>query len=655
MSLLDDVSIVVTPNGYKAGELYAVVPVPTEGAELVTNGDFSNGLSDWIVDDGTSWTNVNNTAFCDGNNGLIKQGFTSVLNKRYKVTFDVVNVGGGELGVRIGSGTYAWNNYPSGSYVKYLVSGSSTSEGILFYATGSWTGSIDNVTVKEYTAADMDVTRATAATRVDENGLVNYAEILGSELVNDGNFDSGITWSTPSGWEIIDGKLKGTNVNAISTTQGGYVFVNKTFKVTYTLSGYVQGYVRIYLGGSQPTTNRGANGTYTETLSISASANTTLYIQGISNFTGSIDNVSIKEVTRDNVPRIDYTGGGCPHILAEPQRTNLVTYSESFGSGKYFDTYNEANEVSSNNTSPSGIENATQIISTGQGKLYAFISLPANTTYSFSFYAKNVDATEVKSRILASGGSGGSNLTPVSYISQLSTTEWTKITHIFTTNSTAVQYYVFISHALSIGGNIQIWGAQLELGSFPTSLIPTSGSTVTRNQDQFTRDGIGSLINSTEGVLFVEMAALSDDSTNRQLTLSDGSDTNRIVLKYDNQSNIIQSFNRVSGVETASLSATVSDITQFSKIAIKYKLNDYAMWIDGVEVDTDNSSTTFPSSTLNKLSFGTSSSLFAKVKQLQVYKTALTDEQLIQLTGESGTDFYESYAEMAAALNYTIQ
>ena len=26
MSLLDDVSIVVTPNGYKAGELYAVIP-----------------------------------------------------------------------------------------------------------------------------------------------------------------------------------------------------------------------------------------------------------------------------------------------------------------------------------------------------------------------------------------------------------------------------------------------------------------------------------------------------------------------------------------------------------------------------------------------------------------------------------------------------
>mgnify|MGYP003989768079 CR=1 FL=1 len=49
------------------------------------------------------------------------------------------------------------------------------------------------------------------------------------------------------------------------------------------------------------------------------------------------------------------------------------------------------------------------------------------------------------------------------------------------------------------------------------------------------------------------------------------------------------------------------------------------------------------------------SNFYGKVKQLQVYDTALTDEQLLQLTGTSGTDFYESYAEMASALTYTIQ
>jgi hypothetical protein len=36
-------------------------------------------------------------------------------------------------------------------------------------------------------------------------------------------------------------------------------------------------------------------------------------------------------VVGSNVPRIDYTGGGCGKLLLEPQRTNLVTlYSEQF-------------------------------------------------------------------------------------------------------------------------------------------------------------------------------------------------------------------------------------------------------------------------------------------------------------------------------------
>jgi hypothetical protein len=69
--------------------------------------------------------------------------------------------------------------------------------------------------------------------------------------------------------------------------------------------------------------------------------------------------------------------------------------------------------------------------------------------------------------------------------------------------------------AISVEDSFSLGRTSLEQGSYATSYIPTSGSTVTRNQDIFTRDGIGSLINSTEGVLFVEMAALSDDLTYR--------------------------------------------------------------------------------------------------------------------------------------------
>ena len=60
---------------------------------------------------------------------------------------------------------------------------------------------------------------------------------------------------------------------------------------------------------------------------------------------------------------------------------------------------------------------------------------------------------------------------------------------------------------------------------------------------------------------------------------------------------------------------------------------------------------------LNTLSldWGGINNFYGKVKQLQVYDTALTDMQLIQLTGTAGTDFYESYSEMAESLTYTIQ
>ena len=79
----------------------------------------------------------------------------------------------------------------------------------------------------------------------------------------------------------------------------------------------------------------------------------------------------------------------------------------------------------------------------------------------------------------------------------------------------------------------------------------------------------------------------------------------------------------------------LTDATSFNKIAFKYKENDFALWVNGVEVGTDTSGITFTSSTLNKLSFDRgdgSNPLFSKVKQLQVYKTALTDTQLAALT-----------------------
>ena len=178
--------------------------------------------------------------------------------------------------------------------------------------------------------------------------------------------------------------------------------------------------------------------------------------------------------------------------------------------------------------------------------------------------------------------------------------------------------------------------AQLEEGSYATSYIPTSGSTVTRNQDIFTRDGIGSLINSTEGVLFVEMAALDDGSNFRMITLSDGTSTNIIYLYFLNTSNSVKALVVVNGVEQFSSTIVLSDRTQFGKYAVRWDANNYAFYTNGTLILKSTTGVTFPINTLTTLNLasesGISFPLEAKVKQLQVYDTSLSDTQLAALT-----------------------
>ena len=80
---------------------------------------------------------------------------------------------------------------------------------------------------------------------------------------------------------------------------------------------------------------------------------------------------------------------------------------------------------------------------------------------------------------------------------------------------------------------------------------------------------------------------------------------------------------------------TISDTTAYNKYAIKWKSGDYAFWINGVESVVDASATIFGADVLNQIDFdfpAASGTFPSKVKQLQVYKTALTDAQLTSLT-----------------------
>jgi hypothetical protein len=329
------------------------------------------------------------------------------------------------------------------------------------------------------------------------------------------------------------------------------------------------------------------------------------------------ENGLIEDVTDTNLPRIDYTDG-TGSLLLEPQSTNLLTYSEDF-------SFWSSNEVTTQTgfLAPDGSNNALKVTKDG-GSGILYLNSGLTTTTTRTIYAKTVSGTGTVN--LLSHNSNTNNLFTV-------TPKWQRF-EVNSSNSTGLaSFYAVDFRGSSTLSEVIIWGAQAEDLSFATSYIPTSGSTVTRDADVCNNAGSSDLINSTEGVLYAEIAALADDGTSRCIALSDGSTSNRVNLLFDTSNNAIRSI-VVSGSSTQfDQEYVVSSTTNYHKAAIKYKANDFALWINGVERFTDTIGST-PIG-LNDLSFNVgngSLSFFGNVKSVAVFKEALTDEELTALT-----------------------
>ena len=82
--------------------------------------------------------------------------------------------------------------------------------------------------------------------------------------------------------------------------------------------------------------------------------------------------------------------------------------------------------------------------------------------------------------------------------------------------------------------------------------------------------------------MFAEIAALANDGTTREIAISDGGASNRIEIRYISSANDIQAVIRGAS-STITLTYNVTDATEFIKVAVKYKSEDYALWVGGVE------------------------------------------------------------------------
>jgi hypothetical protein len=336
------------------------------------------------------------------------------------------------------------------------------------------------------------------------------------------------------------------------------------------------------------------------------------------NSSGLVSNVAT------GVPRINYDSNGANgHILLEPTSTNFLPYSNDFSQSNWVKQTNITPTYNTTETlSPDGTYNATKLVGNGTDGIYdSSLSITGDVTRSV--YLKSVSGT-INVKLKDSNVDIGTETLTV-------TTEWQRF-YLSGDNGTSSQGIWIDDIPLS---GIYIFGAQVEALPYATSYIPTlTGSTVTRATETANGAGSADLINSTEGVLYAEIAALADDGTNRCIALSDGTADDRVTLVLANDSNKIRAIVKSNGSTSFDEEYTVTSTLDYHKVAIKYKANDFALWIDGVERFTDTSGSA-PIG-LNELAFDTGISIlnfYGKCKALAVFNEALSDDELHNLTG----------------------
>ena len=604
MSLLEQASLIVTPNAYKEDVLYSVVPNDRSG--------------DLDVVRATTATRVNA-------DGLIEVVPKNLLS--YSEQFDNINWSKANLSVIVNATTS-----PSGLIdADKLVENIGLSSRSLIVPTISITGNVTLTVYAKPSGRDWIIVR-------DAFGFGKYFNIANGTIGN--NYGSAPISSSindaGNGWyrcSITTNAVSGTRPNVLLSDNG---------------------ITEVYIGD-------GTSGVYLWGAQLEANSTATSYFP---------------TTDRLNIPRLDYSGGGCPSILIEGQRTNLALWSEDFSNASWSKSNTTVNSNSA--ISPDGTQNADKLIETAtftNHTVYSTVAFPPLTKPTISVYAKagerdfiylgglgrTPNEVEGYTFFNLNNGTIGSVQSGCTANIENIGNGWylCSVTTLSAPTSTQREFRIGISNqngsqAYQGDGTsgIFLWGAQLEAGSYATSYIPTVAATSTRNADVISKTGISGLIGQTEGTMFFNGNYKQLSTTARFITISNATNSNLVQFYTPANSSSLRGYIAINGTLILDTAIKNLNISEFFKIAIAYKSGATKIYIDGQLLITN--SIIYTTGIFNVLNFANQSNnshFEGQVKNLQLYKTALTDEQCILLTGDS----YASYAEMANALNYIIQ
>ena len=610
MSFFEDASLVLIPSAQKTSKVYSVKP--TDGT-----GDLT-------------FTRSNDTATRVGPDGLIEKVRTNLFS--YSEQFN--NAYWTKYGSTITTNTSETTDPLGGNAADIIVSANATgacgTEGNVTYTSGA------EFTISLYAKYKNTSFIQMLAPSFVTTEYVNFNIQTGAIVGGSYAYTPTIT-SVGNGWY----RCSFTFVSGYTgTTAASPIFLVDSASATRGQAFTGDGVKAVYIFGAQTET-----GVATPYIATTTAA------------------VSVGPVA--NVPRLDYLGSSCPRLLLEPQRTNLMTYSEQFDNAAYVKV--GVSVTANNAVSPDGFTNADLITADGTNSQHeVYQGVAGGTTNSNSIFVKKGTARYINliTNYISSGDDWvsvvfdldtlTSNVQQAGAITSASVkienygSGWYRL--ISNTNAasatTLLAFYGIVGSAnptrelrgrvtLTSSATIYLYGAQFEAAAYATSYIPTLGAAVTRGADAASKTGISSLIGQTEGTIFVEGSIIGDDSLKDNLFAALEKTSSGATMRIFNSAttNVIIGDVYTGSGFSAQMSGPAIPVGQTFKAALAYKENDFVLAVNGVIVATDNSGVV-PATDDFKINTSIYNNLDAGVRQAQalLFKTRLTNAQLAELT-----------------------
>ncbi len=534
---------------------------------------------------------------------------------------------------------------------------------------------------------EFDFSRTTSGTYIDRDGVLQTAELY-NKIEYSQDFESGSYGRTnlnvesssvvsPDGfknaYKLIPTAVNGVHlltnatinnaVYSVFAKQGGYkrfrfntgssgdgyasfdldlgqvVQSGGTYYIDSGIEDYGNGWYRCYLaiGATSGTTTTLAMEYNSGSVAFTADGTSGIYVYGMQVVEGTEPLAYQYTNGLQGLPRISYENG-VGHLLLEPQRTNSMPYGNTLSSLFSAKTKVENLLVVTDNyaISPDGTQNASRLQASAENlsgewslKGYTVPSSLGTGNYAQSVYLKSNTGQNQNVAFYGRGLTQSVVVTP----------QWQRFDGVGDT--VGGNYFSYLGCRPDYGSDTEIdilvYGYQIEQGSYSTSLINTSGTAVTRNADVCNNSGSAQDFNSEEGVLYAEFSCPEGSDDTFAVSLNDGSSTNRIFLTLQTPESRYRAFSTGGG----DLTFQGLDVTNISKVAVRYSLNNFSLWVNGVKRGETLVYAGIPSNTLNNLSFDRNGvgelDFYGKVKNLQVFTEALGDTELMTLTGGDGS------------------